>query len=269
MPQPGYAQPGYTQSGYTQPSFTQAAPAQPSFQPNGTRAAGRQPDRAERADWDRTERMDRVAAGYPDPRLNGRAHDGRSHDGRPNDGVPRDGVPRDGVPRDGRPQDGRGRDIWSQDINGYDTGSQPRTGRTGADDDPLTSKAYSRSALTDTDGRSYRAARLANGSSDRREAALTEETQAFSTTTGSYPAEPQPAGARYPGSAGYGGQQPGQHPYDHGNTASYPYPGQPYPARPPQGQNGGQKNGRYRHARPAGQGNNGNGNGNGGYSGRR
>ena len=31
----------------------------------------------------------------------------------------------------------------------------------------------------------------------------------------------------------------GQHPYDHGNTASYPYPGQPYPSRPPQGQNGG------------------------------
>jgi hypothetical protein len=131
-----------------------------------------------------------------------------------------------------------------------------------ADDDPLTSKAYSRSALSDTDGRSYRAAHRAPVSPDRREAALTEQTQTFSMPQ--YQSDSQAPTARYPAySSQPTGPQPGQPsrqssppprpqlppsdgpgggvsampggrsraPYDRGTTASYPYSGQPYPAR--------------------------------------
>jgi hypothetical protein len=86
------------------------------------------------------------------------------------------------------------------------SGRSQSTGR-GADDDPLTSKAYSREALVNTDGRSYRAAasRRSAPSGDRYEAALTEQTQAF-TMTGQYPADPQSQTGSYPVR---GGQQPG------------------------------------------------------------
>jgi hypothetical protein len=118
-----------------------------------------------------------------------------------------------------------------------------------AEDDPLTSKAFSRSALTDTDGRSYRAAHRSQAPADRRAAALTEQTQTFGTNA-QFQADPQAPTASYPA---YNGQQPGQrppgrhsgqhpvqqprqpaqsHPYDQGATSSYPYPSQPYPSRP-------------------------------------
>ena len=159
--------------------------------------------------------------------------------------------------------DTRGYDSGAYDTRGYGSGGYPaqpqgRARRSGADDDPLTSKAYSRNALTDTDGRSYAVARRSHAPADRREAALNEETQTFSMTTGSFQADPQPAVARHPG---HGGQQPGQNPYDLGTTGAYPYPvGQPAPARPAQDD-------RHRSARPAGQGRGGYGTG--GYAGRR
>jgi hypothetical protein len=209
--------------------------AQPSFQPNGARAASRPP---ERPDWgERTERIDRVTAtGYPEPRHSAR-------------------------PQDPRVQDSRGalegQGVWSQDATRRDSRNQGRP-RRGADDDPLTSKAWSRSALVDTDGRSYRVAARRGGQvpDDRREAALGEQTQTFSMPQ--YPADPQAGAARNPGQ---GAQHSGQHPYDRGNGASYPYPSQPYPSRPA----GDQDDDRYRTPRPAGQGNNGNGYGTGGY----
>ena len=223
------------------PGRPAAGLAQPTFQPNGARAASRPP---ERPDWgERTERMDRVTAtGYPEPRHSARPQDPRGQDSR---GA----------------LEGQG--VWSQDATGRDARNQGRP-RRGADDDPLTSKAWSRSALTDTDGRSYRvAARRAQVPDDRREAALSEQTQTFSMPQ--YPADPQAGAARNPGQ---GAQHSGQHPYDRGNGASYPYPSQPYPARPA----GDQDDDRYRAPRPAGQGNNGYGTGGygaSGYPGRR
>jgi hypothetical protein len=215
--------------------------AQPTFQPNGARAASRPP---ERPDWgERTERIDRVTAtGYPEPRHSARPQDPRGQDSR---GA----------------LEGQG--VRSQDAAGRDPRNQGRP-RRGAEDDPLTSKAWSRSALTDTDGRSYRvAARRAQVPDDRREAALSEQTQTFSMPQ--YPADQQAGTARNPGQ---GAQHSGQHPYDRGNGASYPYPSQPYPSRPA----GDQDDDRYRTPRPAGQGNNGYGTGGygtGGYPGRR
>src|SRR6202034_2776856 len=153
----------------------------------------------------------------------------------------------------------RGYGSQSYDSAGYESRSQGGGRRHGADDDPLTSKAYSRSALTDTDGRSYRVARRANVPTDRREAALNEQTQTFTMTTGSYPADSQATTARHPS---HGGQQSGQHPYDRGSGPSYPYPTQPAPSRPAQDQD----DDRYRSPRPAGYGNTGYGTG--GYGGR-
>ena len=155
--------------------------------------------------------------------------------------------------------DGRGG--WSQDATGHDARNQGGgTRRSGADDDPLTSKAWSRSALVDTDGRSYRvAARRAQVPADRREAALNEQTQTFSEPR--YPDGPQAATGQYPS---HGGQQSGQHPYDRGAGPSHPYPSQSAPSRPARDRD----DDRHRTPRPAGQGNPGQGNagqGNGGY----
>jgi hypothetical protein len=223
------------------PARPAAGLAQPTFQPNGARAASRPP---ERPDWgERTERMDRVTAtGYPEPRHSARPQDPRGQDSR---GA----------------LEGQG--VWRQDAANHDPRNQGRP-RRGADDDPLTSKAWSRSALTDTDGRSYRvAARRGQVPDDRRDAALNEQTQTFSMPK--YPADPQAGTARNPG---HGAQHSGQHPYDRGTGPSHPYPSQPYPSRPATDQG----DDRYRTPRPAGQGNNGYGTGGygtGGYPGRR
>lgn len=222
------------------PARPAAGLAQPTFQPNGARAASRPP---ERPDWgERTERIDRVTAtGYPEPRHGVRPQDPRGQDSR---GA----------------LEGQG--VWRQDATNHDARNQGRP-RRGADDDPLTSKAWSRSALTDTDGRSYRvAARRAQVPDDRRGAALNEQTQTFSMPQ--YPADPQAGTARNPG---HGAQHSGQHPYS-GNGPSHPYPSQPSPSRPATDQD----DDRYRTPRPAGQGNNGYGTGGygtGGYPGRR
>jgi hypothetical protein len=223
------------------PTRPAAGLAQPTFQPNGARGASRPP---ERPDWgERTERIDRVTAtGYPGPRHGARPQDPRGQDSR---GA----------------LEGQG--VWSQDATNHDARNQGRR-RRGADDDPLTSKAWSGSALTDTDGRSYRvAARRAQAPDDRREAALNEQTQTFSMPQ--YPADPHAGTARNPG---HGAEHSGQYPYDRGNGASHPYPSQPYPSRPASDQD----DDRYRTPRPAGQGNNGYGTGGygtGGYPGRR
>jgi hypothetical protein len=237
--------PGATRPGLPQPSF-QPAVSRGAGEPAGSRGASRPP---ERPDWaERTERMDRVnASGYPDPRASGRVQ------------MPAVSSP---PAHAHTPPRGRGD---SPDRRMPDPREPSRTSSVwdggGADDDPLTSRAYSRSAVSDTDGRSYRAAHRSPVSPDRRDAALTEQTQTFSMPQ--YQSDPQAPTARYPA---YGSQQtgpqPGQQPrqpaqpprpqlppsdgpgggvsampgggarspYDRGTTASHPYSGQPYPA---------------------------------------
>jgi hypothetical protein len=248
-PAAGLAQPAFPQQAPIQPGAGPAGPPQPSFHPTGSRGASRQPERPhrpdrperpERPDWtERTERMDPVSStGYPDPRTSGR------------------GQPAPPAPASPAPPRGRGDSADRRLPDRRDLSREP--GRTSggwpsADDDPLTSKAFSRSALVDTDGRSYRAAHRSQVPADRRAAALTEQTQTFGMN-GQFQADPQAPTASYPA---YNGQQPGQQsgqrqpgrptgqnpvqqprqpvqspPYDRGATSSYPYPSQPYPSRP-------------------------------------
>ena len=260
------------------PGVTRSGPAQPSFQPVGSRGSGRQPDRP---DWaERTERIDRVGAnGYPDSRVTGRVEVSTGA----NPALPAGPT---------GPARGRG-DSPDRRMPDPREISRAGGGWGGTDDDPLTSKAYSRSALADTDGRSYRAARRSQVPPERRDAALTEQTQTFSVP-GHYQSDSHAPTAQYPA---YGGQQtgpqpvqqprqssqpgqPGQSqrpqlppsdgpgggvsatpgggsrkPYDRGATASYPYPSQPYPSCPA-GQDGDRSG---RHHRPSGY-------GSGGYS---
>jgi len=190
-------------------------------------------------------------------------------------------------------RDSRELDWRDSRDNGRDAGgSWPPPGRNGAparpapDDDPLTSQAYSRAALTETDGRSYRVAarrsqsqaklteqaeNLINGHYQRgaqHRAGSTDDypTASFqpvdqrsgeyrqhrpdgpSTPSRAFPAA-QPPGGRYP--AGYGGN-PGQQPA----RGQAPNPGQGYPGQP--GRNGdrpGQAGSLPGHGLPAAPGN--------------
>src|SRR5215472_3011568 len=227
-PAAGLARPTFSQPAPIQSGAGPAGPPQPSFQPTTSRGASRQPEHLDRADWtERTERMDRVSsAGYPDPRTSGR--------GQP-------GSPASPAPARGRGDSADRRLPDRRDLSrdpGRTSGGWPS-----ADDDPLTSKAFSRSALTDTDGRSYRAAHRSQVPADRRAAALTEQTQTFGMNA-QFQADPQAPTASYPAYTGQQpGQQPGQrppgrhtgqypvqqprqpakpHPYDQGATSSYP-----------------------------------------------
>src|SRR5262249_44409314 len=139
---------------------------------------------------ERTERMDRVSStGYPDPRMSGR--------GQPSSRMPAP-APAPSAPARARVDSADWRMPDRHDPGrepSRDPGPEPsrrlshepgrHPGRTSggwprADDDPLTSNAFSRSALVDTDGRSYRAAHRSQVPADRRAAALTEQTQTFS-----------------------------------------------------------------------------------------
>jgi hypothetical protein len=233
---PGQAQRPGSGSG----AFPQSPP-RPSFQPNGRQpgnssAGGRQQDRG---DWgDRTERIERVnASGYPDQRPNGRGTGG------PGTGGLGTGGP-SGAPGRGRDDTGGWRTPDRREADrresgrregSADSGSWPVPARggapawTGADDDPLTSQAYSRSSLTDTDGRSYRVAARRS----QAQAMLTEQTESFITGqyqsvngqyqsghTGEYPtAAFQPAGQRTGEYRQYQGDAPA--------TAGYPAAGGP------------------------------------------
>jgi hypothetical protein len=250
---PGPAQPGPGASG-----SPQSAP-RPSFQPTNGYQPGAAPSASrpqDRSDWgDRTERIERVnAAGYPEPRPASRSQGHGQAAGRGasgplglgtgapatqgrgrNDGgawrAPERQVPDRQAPE--RPAADRwepGRDSGRETSGSWPAPVPPRGGPaartgTGTDDDPLTSKAYSRAATTETDGRSYRAAA-------RRSQAQTMLTdQAAETfTSGQYQqpaqhqagrsgeywqyrddAQPSAGPGRYPapGSQGPGGSQGG------------------------------------------------------------
>jgi hypothetical protein len=228
-----------SQAGYA-PSATGP---RPSFQPGSGPAAGRATGgRPSAADWgERTERIDRVnAAGYPEPRANGRGQapgrPGGSAAGAASDPFRAPAAP--GTPGRGRVDNSRvdtgridtGR-IDNGRIDGPDwrtpdrreqgrdanrepnraSGGWPAAGRggvSGADragdrpgaDDPLTSTAYSRASASDSDGRSYRVAARRS----QAQAKLTEQTQVFSAPTG-YPSDQHRTG-----------------PYETGLTGEYP-----------------------------------------------
>jgi hypothetical protein len=260
---PGPAQPGPGQNGYAQPA------ARPSFQPNGYQAGSRPQDR--NADWgDRTERIERVnASGYPEPRPSGRAQGsggtgasgplarasgympapvptfsaaparGRGDSGRPDNGRADNARPDSaGRPAPERREPDRrdqGRDGSRETSGGWP--AQARSGgshaRAAAEDDPLTSKAYSRAAQTETDGRSYRVAARRS----QAQTQLTEQAETFITGQYQQPSQYQAArtgeywyrddapttisqstAARYPAP---GGQAPGG-PAGHGGNQAQP-----------------------------------------------
>jgi hypothetical protein len=247
-----------SQAGYASPSATGP---RPSFQPGSGSAAGRvtggRPAAADRAaDWgERTERIDRVnAAGYPEPRANGRGQSpgrpGGSAAGAASDpfgaaaapGTPGRGRVDNSRADNGRLDNGRidGPDWRTKDRReqGRDANREPsrasggwpaagRGGLSGADragdrpgaDDPLTSTAYSRASDGDSDGRSYRVAARRS----QAQAKLTEQTQIFSAPTG------------------HSSDQNRTGPYETGLTGEYP--ARPYgtgAAAAPGGQRGGQ-----------------------------
>jgi hypothetical protein len=181
--------------------FAQPDLAQPSFSPNG-----RQQDRP---DWgERTERIDRVnASGYPDPRPGSR---GRSPSGSWMAADRRE------PSRDGDREPSRNSGGW------------PAAGRNGAqaparaagDDDPLTSTAYSRAALADADGRSYRVAARRSEAQSK----LTEETQTFTAPPGQYPGDRYPSDQYQAGQRSIAPSATGEHPtrrYPTGGTGEY------------------------------------------------
>ena len=292
---PGPAKPGPGANGFSQPA---ARPSfQPNgYQPAGYQASGPAGGRPQdRGDWgDRTERIDRVnAAGYPDQRPSGRGQGpgtlgasgyqpaptgtpsftaspgrGRADNGRPESGR-QDNARADNAAwqAPGRRDPGRrdhGRDN-GREVNGRETsggwptqarGASPARG--GGEDDPLTSKAYSRSAQAETDGRSYRvAARRSQAQTkltDQAETFITghyqQSSQYQSGRTGEYwyrddapTTISQATAGRYPAPVGQGTGTSGagtQGPGTHGGHAAQPARSQASPARGQLPANGGQ-----------------------------
>jgi hypothetical protein len=135
---------------------------------------------------------------------------GRPDNSRPDNSRPDTGRPDTGRPELGRLDNGRadngawaaadrrepGRDA-SREVSGAWSAAPSRGAHArAADDDPLTSTAYSRSAQSETDGRSYRVAARRS----QAQVQLTEQAETFIT-------------------GGYQQQQPGQHPS--GRTGEY------------------------------------------------
>jgi hypothetical protein len=209
------SQAGFAQSGTGQASYRPSAP-QPSYQPSGV--AGRPQDSRETdsrqadrgADWgERTERIERVnASGYPEPRGNSRGQGpGRPGPSRTSGplGAPvavavargsatGGWVSADGADRRAADHRAPGRDADRDNVR--NSGGWPISGRGGAPadrvghDDPLTSRAYSRAAVSDDDGRSYRVAARRS----QAQAKLTEQATATFTAAASYPSEGRRAG---------------------------------------------------------------------------
>jgi hypothetical protein len=256
---PGAGQPGGpSPSGPGPGSFSPPQPSsRPSFQPNGFTQGGapvgarQQPDRG---DWgERTERIERVTeTRAADPRQ-GRAPSGASYAPSGTYGPARTSGPTAAhgapAPLPGGPGPARGRSDadWrtperrpaSRDLNaGSGSRSAPDRGaapaRAKTDEDPLTSPAYSRAALRETDGRSYQVAA-------RRSAAQTKLSDADTplyAATGGYPtgqyAAHQPA-AHQPAAHQPAGRQPAaRQPTGRQSSAGQSAAGQPgnghYPA---------------------------------------
>jgi hypothetical protein len=200
-----------------QPSF-QPSGGYPAVSPRnaGGGQPGRPQDRG---NWgERTERIDRVnASGYPDPRPAGRAPGtdpaGRAPGYRPSSSGPQGAARGTGrhssaswqasERQSAERQSPERRDVERRDVDRREPerraperreysqgGSREQSGtwpapdrgtrsRGVSDDDPLTSKAYSRSANTETDGRSYRAA----ASRSQAQPKLTDPTPPASTSS--------------------------------------------------------------------------------------
>ncbi len=90
----------------------------------------------------------------------------------------------------------------------------------GANEDPLTSAAFSLRSSGPVDGRSHQApSRSRDLARDQHETAVAQETQTFSL------ADAEAAGGGYPGGVPPFRQGPAP---GYGGTSPYPYPGQPY-----------------------------------------
>ena len=231
----GPAQPGPGSSGFAQPA------ARPSFQPNGYQSgsqAGARPQ--DRGDWgDRTERIDRVnASGYPDPRPSGRSQaPGGARASGPLGRAAGYGPVPSGAPGysassgRGRPDNAAWqapdrRDHGRESSGGWPAQARGAHAQGGGEDDPLTSKAYSRSVQSETDGRSYRvAARRSEAQTkltDQAETFITGQYQQSSQyqagRTGEYwyrddapTTVTQATAARYPAPGGQAPGGPGSH----------------------------------------------------------
>jgi hypothetical protein len=221
-PQPTWspaAQPGTPARGTGSGGFPQP-PARPTFQPNGYQTANAptvsSPAAPRRPSGDdRTEQIERVGtAGYPGQRAGGHRADSG--------------------PWPSPDQRDAGRREASRPVSDGDTGfwaaaSAPDPAPARSGDDPLTSTAYSRLALGETDGRSYRAAARRS----QAQTQLTDQTEAFTRAQyqqAQYPASHaselptasfQPAARRSGEQRQYRGEAP---------AAAPPGPGGRYPA---------------------------------------
>jgi hypothetical protein len=219
---------GFSRPDVAQPSFS------PSFSPNGAQPLGSQSlGSPPRADWgERTERIERVnASGYPDPRPTSRSHPpglGAAPTGAPSRSRTDSGswsrtdsgswraADRREPSRDLDREPGRNGGAWS----GAGRNGAQAPARAAGDEDPLTSNAYSRSALGDADGRSYRVAARRSQSQSQ----LTEETQTFSApgqySNDRYSADQYQAGQRSNGPSPSNGEPPARR-YPTGGTGEY------------------------------------------------
>ncbi len=247
------SQAGFAQSGTGSASYRTSGP-QASYQPGGPagrpqdsretdsrQADSRQADRG--ADWgERTERIDRVnASGYPEPRGNSRQGPGRPGPSRTSGpaGAPAAvGRAGGGANGEGGWGSAEGADRRAADRdNVRDSGGWPSAARGGApadragDDDPLTSRAYSRAAVSAADGRSYRVAARRS----QAQAKLTEQATATFTAAAGYPSEGYRAGQHQTGATE--AYPAGQH--QTGATAEY------RAAQRPTGATNGHRSGQY------------------------
>ena len=207
-----------------------------------SRAAARPRRQQDRGDWgERTERIERVnASGYPDQRPGGRGPGGpagrrraircaRARPGRQRQMADAGQAPADGARPTGATQTGASRPARRRPARGpatdrregdRDSGGWPVPARgaapawNGTDDDPLTSQAYSRSALGETDGRSYRVAARRS----QAQTMLTEQAETF--ITGQYQSGQYQTGQYQSGQYQSGQHQSGQH--QSGHTGDYP-----------------------------------------------
>jgi hypothetical protein len=254
------ARPGLPAAASASGGFPQST-ARPSFQPAATRSAqpSPAPGGSRQPEWgDRTERIERVtASGSPEPRPASRGQGPVPAGGRARgDNAAWRAADRPVPDRQAPDLRAPGRDDGREPGGTWPAAAPARGGAPArsTDDDPLTSTAYSRAAMTDTDGRSYRAAARRS----QAQTQLTDQVETFLSGKYPQPAQAQPGrggeywqyrddqpvqapqspSGRYPVAGSQGGQgshaaQPGRAPATpagvagRGQAGAGPVPGRP------------------------------------------